>query len=213
MPTIHVPEPFRPTLERIASMSDADVQKVSDLLAGLDAQVKPENLMKSAVGKSDVPGVDEIVQTLIGLSLTRVRFDAPLDQFVRDISRTIKKDVGVLQERLKVLLDADVLLRSARAFDVQHEHEKIFRSARIISDVRPIFNSTGTEATGAMIIHNLNIAFVHNGEAQEIIFALDDADVAALKKVLDRADAKSTTLEAIISKTGVPYLASKDSDD
>jgi hypothetical protein len=209
MPSLHVPEPFKPTLERIASMSDEDVQKVQEALRALKPHVKPESMAKSAVGKSDISGFDEIVQVLIGLSLTWVRFHSPMDEFVHEVSKAAKKDRSVLEDRLKALLSIDSLLLAARAFDIQHEYEKVFRSARIVTDIRPIFSTEGTETTGAMIVHNLNVTYFENNEFKEAIYALDDSDVVALKKVLERAELKTSVLEALIGKTGLPYFESK----
>ena len=210
MPTIEIPEPFRPTLERIALMPEADFQKVQQALTQLAPHVKPEVMVKRATSKLDVPELGEIVKTLASLSLARTRFDVALDDFVRDLTRTTKKEPALLESRLKVLLSIESLLQSARAFDVQHEYEKVFRSARILTDMRPIFNAAGTEATGALIVHNLNISYTQNSELKEDVFAMDDEDVVELKRVLERAEVKSATLEAIIAKSGIPYFASKD---
>jgi hypothetical protein len=38
---------------------------------------------------------------------------------------------------------------------------------------------------------------------------MDDADLAKLRRVLDRAEAKTTVLEKLIEKTGVRYFDSK----
>jgi hypothetical protein len=215
MPTVHVPEPFKPILDRIASMTDADLQKVLETLTGLAPQVKPESLVKSAgESSSGLSGLEDIVQALIGLSLTKVRYDVPLDEFVRDVSRTSsKKDPTILEGRLRSLLSTESLLQSAKAFDIQHEYEKVFRSAKIITDIRPTFNPAGTEATGAMIVHNLTVTdFQNNQQLREVIFALDDADVLALKRVLERAEVKTGALEAVIGKAGLAYFESKSKD-
>lgn len=211
MPTIHVPDIFKPALNRIASMSDAELQQVREALANLKPHLKPEVIVKTVADQGGVADLGEIVQTLTSLSITRLRVDVPLDKFVHDVSRSFqpKTEKSAIEERLKSLLSIEALVLSARAFDVQHEYEKVFRSARIITDVRPVFNAAGTEATGAMIVHNLNVAYFENNEFKEIIFALDDADVIALKKILERAEVKTNTLEKLIGKAGVPYLESK----
>lgn len=208
MPTIHVPEPFKPALQRIASMSDADLQRMLEALAQLKPHLKPEVIARSAAENSILADLGEIIQALTSLSITQVRFDIPLDQLVRDVSQSVA-GTPALAERLKSLLSVESLVLSAKAFDVQHEYEKVFRSARIISDVRPVFNASGTEATAAMIVHNLNVNYQHNGQAMEISFALDDADVTALKKMLERAETKTAILEKLIDKTGLPYFESK----
>jgi hypothetical protein len=78
-----------------------------------------------------------------------------------------------------------------------------------MSDARTVFNQTGTEALGTMVVHNLNIKYSENGQFKEVFIALDDADIAKLRRVLDRAETKTATLEKLIEKTGVRYFDSK----
>jgi hypothetical protein len=98
---------------------------------------------------------------------------------------------------------------SARASDVQHEYEHLFQSARILSDVRPLFNQSGTEMEGAMVVHNLKITYFQAGEYMEVFISLDNADLSSLRKVVERAEVKTMALEALIAKGGVPYFDSK----
>jgi len=98
---------------------------------------------------------------------------------------------------------------AAKVFDVQHEYEKVFRKARIMTDIRPVFDPSGAEAIGAMVVHSLSVAYAQGGEHKEIVFAMDDSDMSALRKLLDRAETKSKTAEKLIEKTGIQYFESK----
>jgi len=193
-------------------MSDPDVQTIREALSSLKPHLKPEAIVKSTAGKSEIADFVEIVQTLTSLSITRFRVDVPLEEFVHDVSRSLplKKDLrAALDVNLKSLLSIDALVLSARAFDIQHEYEKVFRSARIVTDLRPVFSADGTAAIAAMIVHNFIVSYFQHGEFKEVVFALDDADVTALKKILDRAETKTKTLEQLITKADVPYFESK----
>jgi hypothetical protein len=162
VPAISIPEALRPTLERIASMSDPDVQTIREALSSLKPHLKPEAIVKSTAGKSEIADFAEIVQTLTSLSITRFRVDVPLEEFVHDVSRSLplKKDLrAALDVNLKSLLSIDALVLSARAFDIQHEYEKVFRSARIVTDLRPVFSADGTAAIAAMIVHNFIVSY------------------------------------------------------
>ena len=118
-------------------------------------------------------------------------------------------DTLALERKLTALLGVESLVISAKAFDVQHEYDKLFITARIITDTRAVFNQAGTEAVGTMIVHNLNIKYSENGQFKEAFIALDDADIAKLRRVLDRAEAKTAILEKLIEKTGIRYFEGK----
>src|SRR5579864_1646933 len=181
MPTISVPDVFRPSLDRIVSMSELELQELHDVLTALKVRVKPEALTESvkSLAKGQLADLPEIVQTLINLSITRFRAEVPLEEFIEGVSRSLRfgkdqeveKRRKVLQERLNSLLAIEALVLSARAFDIQHEYEKVFRSARIITDIRPVFKLSGTEAIGAMIVHSLSISYIEDGDYKQTIFA------------------------------------------
>ena len=207
---------FRPALDRIASFTEEQLQELHGVLSALKVHLKPDVVAESAASaaNSSLPDLPDIVQTLVNLSITRFRADMPLDQFASGISKSLKSSPDAAQretfeKRLKSLLTVKALEMSARAFDIQHEYEKVFRAARIITDIRPVFNVSGTEALGAMIVHNLSVTYFEDGEYKEAVFALDDADISAIKKVIEKAEIKSGTLEQLIDKSGVEYFASK----
>ena len=112
-----------------------------------------------------------------------------------------------LRERVALLLNLDKTLGvTAKAIDVMTEHERIFCTARIISDLRPVFAGKEDEASAAVIIHNLQIGFHHCGKHQEFYVALDTADIRKLKDCIARAEQKETALKTILSKSETPYL-------
>src|SRR6266508_2731013 len=215
MPAINVPELFRPALNRIASCSEEELQELHHVLGALKVRLKPDLLVESArATEGSLPDLPDIVQGLVNLSITRFRVEIPLDEFASGISRSLKLDADVakrenFEKRLKSLLNIEALVLSARAFDIQHEYEKVFKAVRIITDIRPVFNLAGTEALGAMIVHNLSVTFFEDGEYKEVVFALDDADLTSIKKVIERAEVKSKLSEQLIEKSGIEYFDSK----
>jgi hypothetical protein len=206
---------FKPALERVASFSDEQAQILHNAISASKVHIKPDVMAESivAAAKGSLPDMQDVAQALVNLSISRFKAAIPLDEFAAGISRSLKTTDpdkrGAFEKRLKSLLDIDSLVRASRAFDIQHEYEKVFRSARIISDIRPVFSPAGTEAMGAMIVHNLNVSYFEAGEYKESVFALDDADIGVLKKVIERAEIKSRTSEQLIKKAGIEYFESK----
>lgn len=212
------PESFRPSLERIAAMSDDEFEHLRNVLASAKPSLKIQTLVAEVDEKlnGEIPNIADVLQSVADLNNARVSADLTIEQFIRDVSRLLarRKDKSInlpsVEQRLTSLLNIEALAFSARAFDLQHEYDKLFISARIVSDVRPVFNQAGTEPVATMIVHNLSIKYYQTGEYKEMFIALDEADVAKLRKVLDRADSKVVSLvERFIGKSGIPYLESK----
>ena len=79
-------------------------------------------------------------------------------------------------------------------------------SAKIISDVRTVFDQSGDAIQGSMVIHNLNVTYVQGGDFKNFFVAMDSADIAKLRTVLDRADVKGSALKNSVKKAGNTYF-------
>ena len=198
-------------------MSDAEVEELRLALSSAAPSLNIKALAAHAQASlKNVSDLEDIVQTLASMNNARVGADVSAKDFAHDVaeqfgSRRDKPPPGAdtLERKLTALLEVQPLVASAKAFDLQHEYEKLFMAARIVSDTRTAFNQAGTEAVGTMIVHNLNIKYSENGQFKEVFIAMDGADLAKLRRVLDRAETKTAVLEKLIEKTGVRYLDSK----
>jgi len=202
---------------RIAALSDTEIEELQTALSSATPTLKIEAIVAhaQAVLKTDIPNLLDIVQTLSSMNNARVGADLSPQEFAHNVAAHLPSrkdkptDTLALERKLTALLGVESLVISAKAFDVQHEYDKLFITARIITDTRAVFNQAGTEAVGTMIVHNLNIKYSENGQFKEAFIALDDADIAKLRRVLDRAEAKTAILEKLIEKTGIRYFEGK----
>ena len=218
MPNFHVPERFKPALEQIVILRDEDIEKIRQALASAAPALKTQSIITHVTAslRKEIPKIEDIIRTLISMNHTRVGSDIPIEQFVRDIMppRIVAPkekafDQAAFERKLISLLSVESLTLSTKASVVQHEYERLFISARIITDVRTVFNQAGTEAVGAMVVHNLNVKYSQAGEFKEFFIAMDDADIGKLRQLLDRAETKTATLEGLIKKTDTPYFESQ----
>ena len=131
---------------------------------------------------------------------------ASVEEIAQDLAREESKGSPKVRDRLIALLGIDNLRLSAKAADVQHHYERIFTAARITTDLRPVFHPDSTALVGAMIIHNLSITYYRRGRYCEAFFSMDSDDIATLRKVLDRADLKSASLDELVRRSGTEYF-------
>ena len=101
---------------------------------------------------------------------------------------------------------ASGLRLTSKALEVLTEEEHVFYSARIITDIRPIFSEDATTITASVVVHNLRIHFGKDSAHKNFYVALDTSDIAKLRDVLDRADAKSVALQGLLKKFSVSYI-------
>ena len=142
----------------------------------------------------------------------RLRADRTIDQFLQDLAASLETeaswrfDTGKFFERISALLRTRALLVSARANDLQHDFDRVFISAKIVSDVRSVFDQEGMKIQGSIIVHNLNVTYAQEGELKNFFVAMDGTDISKLRMVLDRADAKTGVLRGIIEESGSPFF-------
>lgn len=151
--------------------------------------------MNDRIGGSPQDLASSVVQSCVELGSTDKLFN--------------KQSAATLTVRLGKLLSFDKTAAvTSKAGDVMTEHKHTFCSARILSDIRPIFSQKADSASAAVIIHNLQIGFHDGGtgEHEEFYVALDTDDIANLKEVLKRAEKKTTVLESILKRSNVQYL-------
>ncbi len=86
-----------------------------------------------------------------------------------------------------------------KASDLTYAHEKLLRDARIITDVRPVFRGDSEEITRGVVVHKLQIEYTSAGARHKVELALDAADVAALRKTCQRAEAKAAAIRKSLS--------------
>lgn len=217
MPRVSVPEPIRAILARITGIPNGEFRTLVEALNAVPPSLRASKLtdqIRASLPK-EIPDLGEIIQAVTSMNVARLNIAMPQDEFLREVAASIARDgvkgfdPSLFESRLLELLSVEAISLSGRAEYVQHQYEGFFTSARILSDIRTIFDESGSSPLGAVIVHNLKISYFRNGEYQEAFFALDNADLETMRKSLDRAELKTASLEAIIKKAGLKYLESK----
>lgn len=138
------------------------------------------------------------------LSVEQLSADVAQSLRSEDESGTPDSDWENLESRLSRLLGTTGLWTSSRAGDIQHEFERIFSTARVLTDIRPLFAKDSTAAVaGALIVHQLKITVFRDGNYEDMYVSMDDADIIVLRQVLERAEAKGKTLASLMANASI----------
>lgn len=208
MPILDIPEKDRPGIVLIRDLPE---KSFAELLVELERS--PE----------DVPSIDGVrtedaalmFRSLKTMYRVRLYADVPVDVFVGDALDSLLEygsitasDVKNLGERLNRVLDIDSFSLASKASLLQLEHEHRYCTARMLTDIRPVFGANPAEAPQAMMInHVLRITYHQDEETtKEIYFALRRHDLTELRGLIDRAEIKEQNLRKVLSVTKAKLL-------
>jgi hypothetical protein len=94
--------------------------------------------------------------------------------------------------------DALAILQKAR--QLEYTHQNVLRRARILTDVRPVFDDDADRVLNGIISHVLVLEYVEGRQVKRLHLALDTNDVSDLKKQCERAEVKEATAKDWVSK-------------
>ena len=163
--------------------------------------------------------VSAIAETLISMQTARLRLGVTATEFItavfssdniQDLKLPVEKH-GLCRDRLRQIMAIDSILITAKAASVLTAHESPFESARIFTDVRPIFGeqdpvSESVRPRAAVLVHMLQFRLAGEESRRELYVALDNRDLQTLIDTLNRAKAKAEELSEFVTCGGLSYL-------
>lgn len=207
MAVLTIPEGDRPGITFIRDLGEV---QFAELLIELEKN-QTETPIVEGIGFEES---DAIWESLKSMYRTRIYAEVPVEEFVTDILDSLRESRLVqpnqerqLRERLLLVLDIEPLNIQTKAVLLRLENEHRYCSARIISDVRPIFGSDpAAPPLAVMIGHTLRIAYHEDEDLREIYFALRPHDLKELQNAMNRAVEKEKSLQATLSAANVKIV-------
>ncbi len=213
---MRIPTPFVDGLASLARLEDDQYDALLTSLVGATPTLSAVDLAAGIAPDLSFIGTERLESLLRGVaSLTGLRRASrwSVEETARQVAGSEDLDLSEdaqhhFAARISRILDARSVHLMGKAIDVGTEHDHVFLACRILTDIRPIFGDDANERPeGGVLSHTLKFEFVHNeGMAGNFYIALDEDDLAVLKAVVERADAKEQTLKRMLSDFGVSYL-------
>ena len=214
MPRLNIPARHRPGIAVIMRLDDAAIDKLvaalsrvsgtSTSAASILAKIPPDGM---DIPSGELPG---IVRAILVLYSLRIVHEQTASELVDDVIEAIRtsdyQDLRLDEDReaefhdkLTRLLSIDSIGHRLKVRDLQSEHERWICTARIITDIRPVFGlSHDSDPVDAFVTHTLKITYHEGSQTKEIFFSMDDDGVQDLRDILDRAEMKSEKLNKVI---------------
>jgi hypothetical protein len=204
VPILDIPERYRPGIVLIRDMPESLFAKIL-----VEFERSPNN-----------PSVDsdeekEVVAAVRGMYRYRLYAEVPVEVFVTDVLDALLEyksidtdDVPKLGQRLSRIFDIEDAGVEIKGSLLRLEHEHRYCAARILTDVRPIFGLDVNAPPRAMQINHILRVTYHEDEdaTREIYFALQPQDLSELRELIERAEAKESSLRSALAATGVKLL-------
>lgn len=220
MPEITIPESARPAIRSLISLSEEDFKTFLKVLEQAKPAANPYMFWKQVAKNAPaipVATVRAIVTELFSMNSAIEKTDISATDFAKYASDAAFADQSefpiseaereILRDRLTKLFKLeDSLGLTAKALDLSTDAQHLFYTAKILTDVRPVFNEEGTAIEAAVIIHNLALHYGDSQDHKDFYITLDSNDVEMLRDVLDRADEKAAALQSLLKRSEIPYL-------
>lgn len=213
MPPLSIPRRYRVGLAAVDRLTDADVSLLTERLKADKSEVSFEELAAAVSGEisADVD-LTRLVEAVASLNTLLPEDGSGADGLAQDVSESEELNLPedrrpAYAARIETLMRIPVLVIAARATEVVAEHAKVFHDARILTDVRPVFErdpSTGVKM--AALTATMKLEYHPGGRSaiESIFVSLDRGDLEHLSRVLDRALTKMDSLSRLMKESGVP---------
>lgn len=220
MPRLQIPPAQR---QGFAALLKLDASAIDQLRAALlGAPLKLYQFELASAVADGAPGIPKsdviaIVEALWTIEFLRASMGAPRALFLEDVIDAIGDakiaDVTTAKARqplIAELMETPALATSAKARSLLADGNS-YCSAKILTDIRPIFSEDASEAPkAALVVHHLTLSYHASGnEKTDMIVSLDSDDIDDLMEVLERAKAKERGLHLVMSEAKIALLDSE----
>lgn len=132
--------------------------------------------------------------------------DECTDNIISSLSSLLTtENTDKLKTLIESALECDSIVVSAKSLMLSFSADTIFRDAKVITDIRPIFNSSGpdgepTGVHGAVVVQTMQISAMSASNMKSFSVSMDSRDVDDLIKKLQRAKKKATLSISILKE-------------
>ncbi len=218
VPDIRVPPSQQAGFLAIRDLNDDQFASLRQALAKAEPQERPTitdlvHRVTDSVPDLDPKAARGLVRSLLSVQAGRIVHGDSLTGFVNGIARSDSlgvppEEAAVLANRIESLAQVPVVAVVAKAIDIAREYDRVYHTARIMTDMRPVFgDDPEAPPVGTIVRHVLRIDAFQNGELENYYVALDSSELRDLQTVIDRAIKKTLSLDRVLDTIGFSRFA------
>lgn len=213
---LRVPVRFRDSLRALDRLSEEEFAGIVDFLDQQEEILPAGELAKQLAERFSVLGnaAEGIVSAAVSLD-TRAQHDN--DACVQSaeavsLDPSLELDEArrsTFADRLMALLQAKPIRLAAKSLDLVTDYDHVYYGARILTDIRPVFDDSDSEIfpAAAVVIANLKIEhYGPSGQLTSFHVALDHWDLEELRGVVERGLEKTESSKKYLEGVKMAYL-------
>lgn len=207
MISIQIPKLFLPGFQTIAEISSEQAGQIGDFLQQVPIGTGGKTFEKLFHEKFTDLANTSLAPAIfsLGAFTTSELNNLPFNDLVEVLTQSYAEQIEINDDselqKLKsnlgsILSKIESLSISYKVFGLQSENSRTFKSCRIVSDIRLVFNEDIYDRQrNALIVHRLKINSVENNETKQYFFSLDTTDLKKLKEQIERAEQKDKMIK------------------
>jgi len=212
---IRIPPTHKEAFEIFAGLSEDKSEALLRALKNTTPAITAAALAQRVASQVELSfrEVQAVVAVAGSLFVIREQRDLPLSKFIEEVVEAAQRDkildksdkltVETLQNRLLSYLSLENPLGiSAKATTLLARHQNFLRSAKIYTDVRPVFLGENPPEV-AVVIHMLEIDSITNGKRVSNYFALDSSELKQLTRVIQSAIKKENAIRERLNNISI----------
>lgn len=201
---------------RLLPIGAPSASEVNSLAATLDRAIQPglfvEDLVADLVeGAETLSGYapafrSELAAAVMGLHYLYSAASWDREDFLKELLSVLYQrevdstfDIERFLENVNILLNIQSLRTSVKSYTLSAEVEQAFLSARIVTDIRPVFGEELLQPLlGCVVLHSIKTIIKSNNEQRSLFISADTSDLISLREEIDRAIRKAEVLTNLI---------------
>jgi hypothetical protein len=214
MAAFGVPPAYREPLMVLAGLTDQDADELIAKIGELPA-FSPVSAIQAAtvavLGEDAGPATTQLAFPLLALrgQLRNMQAKEVAERLSESSDLELEPPSRAqLRRRAEAILETEVLSTTAVAADLQTQNPRNFQSAKIVTDIRPVFDDeVKARPRGTVIVETLQIqTWTREGNVELIFVSMDEQDLTQLRGIIDRALFKTKTLRTLLDEQDLPYF-------
>lgn len=209
-----LPAEYVTAFRELATFSDEEFSQIVSALEKVGRKsVRLEDIaaaLSTAGVSTRAISVDKLAEAILSLHQSAATETIEKEDVAKEAAKHIIKSASgeetaftstqeeLLTSRILGLFQISSLWLSTKATILSLQNERLFRKARLFTDIRPVFrgNSSVTEPEGAVLLHQLKVEyFSFSGDMGEFFITLDSEDLKQFTETLQRALEKARVLK------------------
>lgn len=214
---MQIPKRYIQGFAQLASLTDEQFEALLSNVSS-SSKILNESELSSAISKL-IPSIKlvhikQIIDAVISALALLEDSSIPSETFLKSLELGFRESsdfeemdgkIPMLVQRLKQIVSQGGILRTiSKTTEIVGDNERNFGTARILTDLRPVFRDTISEGPeGFAILHTVKLAYYEDFRPHEFYIVMNSNEIQQLKSTLERALEKASCLKSLLSRSSL----------